>query len=47
MMVQEGHSAMSVGGVDLAVFCWGPAGILGLLFCHELGQAVPILLRGG
>ncbi len=35
----------SVG--SLLTFCLIPVGIFGLLFCHELGHALPALLAGG
>lgn len=38
---------MSDGLASVAVFCLIPVGILGLLFVHELGHALPILLAGG
>jgi len=38
---------MPVDGLELAIFFLIPLGILGLLFVHELGHAVPILVAGG
>lgn len=38
---------MSDGLTSVAVFCLIPVGILGLLFVHELGHALPVLLAGG
>lgn len=36
-----------IGGSNVAVLCVIPVGSLGLLFCHELGHAIPVLLAGG
>lgn len=38
---------MADGLTSVAVFCWIPVGVLGLLVCHELGPALPVLLAGG
>jgi len=38
---------MSDGLAGVAVYCLIPVGILGLLFAHELGHALPVLFAGG
>lgn len=38
---------MAESFANVAVLCGIPVGILVLLFCHEFGHALPVLLAGG